>query len=195
MFDPCITHHFTLPPCHENCRPDYARQARREIFVPMADLQKIYADKAPAFVARPCPPATRGVRTCNPAGAHRDLRECPAEQLRVRLGTYSSEPPLARWRKAFRAAWNCAKSGPSSSSVSGATTSTGSGKQFPHSQNDAFERCHRMEGVNEAPVHWGPGLQIPRQFRYLVTVSIKARCSSTAASTIGLMSSWGVPST
>src|SRR6218665_3106739 len=60
MFDPCITHHFTLPPCHENCRPDYARQARREIFVPMADLQKIYADKAPAFVARPCP-TPRGV--------------------------------------------------------------------------------------------------------------------------------------
>src|SRR6218665_684854 len=66
---------------------------------------------------------------------------------------------------------------------------------IPPQPKDAFERCHRMKGANEAQVHWGPGLQIPRQFRYLVTVSIKARCSSTAASTIGLMSSWGVPST
>ena len=41
------------------------------------------------------PHAARRVRTCNWAGAQRNLRECPVEQLRVRLDAYSSEPPLA----------------------------------------------------------------------------------------------------
>src|SRR6218665_34894 len=195
MFDPCITHHFSLHATETDDQTTHARPAAKSLCPWPACRKSTPTRRLHSWPGRAPRHATRGVRTCNPAGAHRDLRECPAEQLRVRLGTYSSEPPLAPLRKAFRAAWNCAKSGPSSSSVSGTTTSTGSGKQFPHSQNDAFERCHRMEGVNEAQVHWGPGLQVRRQVRYLVTVSIKARCSSTAANTIGLMSSWGVPST
>jgi len=162
----------------------------------MADLQKIYADKAPAFVARPCPTprhagcsylqpgrrASRSARVPGGATARQTWRLLQRATTGVVAEGFSRRMELRQVRPIIVI-------GLRRYNVDGVR------ETIPPQPKDAFERCHRMKGANEAQVHWGPGLQIPRQFRYLVTVSIKARCSSTAASTIGLMSSWGVPST
>src|SRR6218665_3519402 len=142
MFDPCITHHFSLHATETDDQTTHARPAAKSLCPWPTCRKSTPTRRLHSWPGRAPRHATRGVRTCNPAGAHRDLRECPAEQLRVRLGAYSSEatpagggvggggegegggagggsPPGAPrgggGGRFFRAEWNCAKSGPSSS--------------------------------------------------------------------------------
>jgi predicted nucleotidyltransferase component of viral defense system len=73
--------------------------AGMQTFVPTADLPEIYADKVFALAARPYL-KPRDVFDLHWLRSHGGLRECSADDLRVRLATYPNETPSAWLDKA-----------------------------------------------------------------------------------------------
>jgi predicted nucleotidyltransferase component of viral defense system len=71
-----------------------------QAYVPTAELPEIYADKVFALAARPYL-KPRDVFDLHWLDRHSNLRECTAEELRVRLQTYPNETPNGWLDKAF----------------------------------------------------------------------------------------------
>jgi len=74
--------------------------AGMQTFVPAADLSEIHADKVFALAARPYL-KPRDVFDLHWLGTRGGLRECSADDLRIRLATYPTETPSAWLEKAF----------------------------------------------------------------------------------------------
>ncbi|WP_168734213.1 nucleotidyl transferase AbiEii/AbiGii toxin family protein [Pseudothauera nasutitermitis] len=74
--------------------------AGMQTFVPTADLPEIFADKVFALAARAYL-KPRDVFDLHWLGTYGGLRECSADDLRVRLATYPGETPSAWLEKAF----------------------------------------------------------------------------------------------